>query len=121
MNAPSLPKRGEVWLVNLPNTPGDPHQPRPAIVVSTNGRNQGCHDVIVVPTTSENIELNPNSHVAIAKGEGGLPKDSIVKCEQVTTLDKRFLTQGPLGAAIHRSIMWKIARAINYVIGGDAV
>ena len=94
MSKPAFPKMGEVWFVSLPNQPGDLHQPRTAIVVSTNGRNQGSTDVIVVPATSANIIPHPDLHVEIPQGQGGLPKNSIARCEQVTTLDKEFLVKG---------------------------
>ncbi len=42
------PKRGEIWYVELPNEPTDPHQPRTAIIVSRNGRNERSASVIVV-------------------------------------------------------------------------
>jgi mRNA interferase MazF len=121
MSTPVFPKRGEVWYVSLPNKPGDPHQPRPAIVVSPNGRNQGCNDVIVVPTTSANIQPHPDLHVSIPQGQGGLPKDSIARCEQIATLEKRLLTQGPLGSTVHTSYMWRIVRAIGRAVGDTAV
>lgn len=121
MSSSAYPKNGEVWYVDLPNQPSDPHQPRTAIVVSTNGRNRGATDVIVVPTTSANIEPHPDLHVVIPKGQGGLPKDSIVRCEQVTTLDKRFLKEGPLGGSIHISYSWKILHAVRRALGDTTV
>jgi mRNA interferase MazF len=117
MSVPIFPKHGEVWLVNLPNQPGDPHQPRTAIVVSTNGRNQGGSDVVVVPTTSAKIQPHPDLHVILPAGEGGLSKDSIARCEQITTLDKRFLVRGPLGGAIHIRYSWKIIHAVRRALG----
>lgn len=117
MNTPTFPRLGEVWYVNLPNQPGYPHQPRTAIIVSPNGRNQGASDVIVVPTTSANIVPHPDLHVRIPKDQGGLAKDSIARCEQVTTLDKRLLVRGPLGNPIHISYRWKIIYAIRRALG----
>jgi mRNA-degrading endonuclease toxin of MazEF toxin-antitoxin module len=108
------PKRGEIWWVNLPNQPGDPHQPRTAIVVSPNRRNQLAFDVIVVPTFSN---IRPHStHVTIPAGNGGLPHESIAKCEQITTLDKRFLSGGPLGQPIGPTIMNAIIKAIRCAV-----
>lgn len=121
MSKASFPKNGEVWYVQLPNQPADPHQPRTAIVVSTNGRNQGASDVVVVPTTSADVEPHPDLHVVLPAGEGGLPKDSIVRCEQVTTLDKRFLVQGPLGGAIHIRYSWRIIHGVRRALGDTTV
>jgi mRNA interferase MazF len=121
MSTTIFPKLGEVWYTKLPNQPADPHQPRTAIIVSTNGRNQGASDVIVVPTTSVKIKPHPDLHVQIPQGQGGLPKDSIARCEQVTTLDKRFLVKGPVGAPIHISYSWKIIHAVRRALGDTTV
>jgi mRNA interferase MazF len=116
-----FPKNGEVWYVNLPNQPDDPHQPRTAIVVSANGRNSGASDVMVVPTTSKSFAPNPDLHVNIPAGEGGLPKDSIARCEQLTTLNKRFLVEGPLGGSIHLKYRWKIIEAVRRALGDTTI
>src|SRR5438067_1726655 len=46
------PRRGEIWFVETPNQPDDPHQPRPALIISANVRNRLADDVIVVPIFS---------------------------------------------------------------------
>lgn len=116
--SPTFPQNGEVWYVNLPNQPNDPHQPRTAIIVSTNGRNRNCNDVIVVPTTSTpNFRPHPEYHVHIPAGEGGLPRDSYARCDQVTTLDKSLLDNGPLGAPIHLKYRWEIIEAVRKALG----
>lgn len=120
MNTNKTPKNGEVWFVNLPNQPDDPHQPRTAIIVSTDGRNHGATDVMVVPTSSKMINAHPDLHIVLPKGEGGLPKASIARCEQLTTLSKKFLIQGPLGQPIHLSYRWKIIRAVRRALGDGA-
>lgn len=114
---PPQPKRGEVWLVNIPNQPNDPHQPRTAIIISPNGRNRGCNDVIAVPTSSAIKHPNAFTHVHIPKGEGGLYKDSYAKCDQVTTVDKSLLAGGPLGTPVHVSYLFKIEAGIKAAIG----
>jgi mRNA interferase MazF len=91
------PQKGEVWIVSLPNQANDPHQPRPAIIVSTNQRNKWCGDVMVVPVTSSPRTPHPEIHVSIPKGEGGLNKDSTARCDQVTTLDKSLLGKAAVG------------------------
>ncbi len=119
MTAPE-PLNGEIWWVSIPNQPNDPHQPRTAIIVSTNGRNKGANDVIVVPTTSsERFRPHPELHVHIPAGEGGLPRDSYAKCDQVTTIDKSLLDakKGPLGTPIHLKYRWAIVDAVRVALG----
>ncbi len=119
---PSFPQHGEVYWVNIPNQPNDPHQPRTAIVISTNGRNKGSNDVVVIPTTSAaQFKVHPLLHVAIPAGEGGLNSDSIARCDQVTTIDKSLLASGPLGAPINAIYRDKIVRGVRRAIGDTTV
>ena len=53
---------------------------RPVLVVSLDIRNKLANDIIVVPL-STNLRLAP-THVLLQKGEGGLSKPSMAKCEQ---------------------------------------
>jgi mRNA-degrading endonuclease toxin of MazEF toxin-antitoxin module len=45
------PRRGEIWSVDLPNQPDDPHTPPPALV-AIDVRNRLAGDVLVVPLTT---------------------------------------------------------------------
>lgn len=112
----AFPRKGEVWRVRLPNQPIDPHQPRTAIVVSRDSRNAHADDCMVVPTFS-NITINVNTHVVLPSGQGGLPHESVAKCEQLTTLHKSFLVKGPLGDRINDALMWRIHHAVRRAMG----
>lgn len=84
------PKRGEVCLFAL-------DKERPALVISSNAINVHSLDVCVVPiSTAEHkaFSLRPKLKV----GEGGLRRDSWVKCDQVTTIEKSRAVYPPLGA-----------------------
>jgi mRNA-degrading endonuclease toxin of MazEF toxin-antitoxin module len=116
MTGGKFPKKGEVWWVNLPNQPNDPHQPRPAVVISRDSRNAYADDYMVVPTFS-NLSAMIDSHVTIDAGQGGLPHASIAKCEQVTTIHKSFLAKGPLGERINQALMWKLHYAVRKAMG----
>lgn len=119
---PANPQTGEVWYVNIPNQPYDEHQPRTAIIVSPNGRNKNCNDVIVVPTTSApNFRPHPEYHVHIPAGEGGLVRDSYARCDQVTTIDKSLLARGPLGGSIHQKYRSAIIDAVRAALGDPRV
>lgn len=120
MSRQNFPKKGEVWWVNLPNQPNDPHQPRVAIVVSRDSRNARTDDYMVVPCFS-NMSSNLNTHVVIPAGQGGLPHQSIAKCDQLTTLHKSLLTGGPLGDRINESLMWRIHYAVRRAMGETMV
>ena len=117
------PLNGEIWWVRIPNQPNDPHQPRTAIIVSTDGRNKFANDVIVVPTTSStNFKPHPELHIHVPSGEGGLLKDSYARCDQVTTIDKSLLDlQGPLGNRIHLKYRWAIVDGVRVALGDTRV
>ncbi len=120
MISASEPLNGEVWWVRIPNQPSDPHQPRTAIIVSTNGRNKHANDVIVVPTTSSpNFKAHPHLHIRIPANEGGLARDSFAMCDRVSTIDKSLLdiSRGPLGAPIHLKYRLEIIDAVRAALG----
>jgi mRNA interferase MazF len=112
--APS-PRRGEIWTVELPSQPADPHTPRPALVVSLDVRNRLAGDVLVVPLSTH---LRPlPTHVLIPAAVGGQRHDSMAKCEQITCLDKQFLVHGPLGRAVPEPVLNEVVRAIRRAVG----
>lgn len=108
------PKRGEIYLVNLPSKPKDIKN-RPALVVSLDIRNKLANDIIVVPL-STNLRAAP-THILLQEGEGGLSKASMAKCEQVTTIDKSLLIRGPFAGKINDEKMKEIAKALIIAIG----
>ena len=109
------PRRGEIWLAFSPGQPDDPHQPRPSLIVSENVRNRLSDDVIVVPLFSEG-ERGP-THVAIPRGAGGLRRQSVAFCEEITTIDREFLTRGPLGRSVDPAIVQAVVRAVRRALG----
>ena len=108
------PKRGEIYLVNLPSKPKDIKN-LPALVVSLDIRNELANDIIVVPL-STNLRSSP-THVLLQEGEGGLSKASMAKCEQVTTIDKFLLIRGPFAGRISNEKVKEIEKAIMIAIG----
>ncbi len=110
-----LPLRGEIWNVYTPGQPTDPHQPRPALVVSADERNQTEDDVVVAPIFTRG-EIGP-TRVPIRAGIDGLDHDSFVFCEEITTLDMGFLDEGPLGERVPDSLLRRVVRAVRIAIG----
>jgi len=85
------PSRGEIWLVDLNPIKGHEQAgKRPALIVSTNYFNSGPAElVVVVPltTTQTRIPL----HVEIHPPEGGLDRESFIKCENIRSVAKERL------------------------------
>jgi mRNA interferase MazF len=116
MSSIGYPRRGEAWYVDLPNEQTDPHQPRTAIILSRNGRNEKSASVIVVPTTGTITRYD--TRVFLSKGEGGLLKDSEAMCDRICTLDKQFLSKrGPLGRPIATQNLDQIVTGVRRAIG----
>lgn len=74
-----------------------------------------ANDVIVVPITTT-LRSSP-THAELAEKEGGLDKPSMVKCEQITTLDKSLLIRGPFSGTISPIKMAEIEKAIQRAVG----
>ena len=102
-------------MVYTPGQPDDPHQPRPALVVSEDVRNRMRDDLIVVPAFSAG-RLGP-TRIAAGVGTGGLAQDCVLFCEEVTTIDRDFLHRGPLGPRVPPVLMQKVVRAVRRAIG----
>ena len=105
---PSYPKRGHCYWVQIPDEPRN--KKCPALVISPDIRNQLAHDVIVLPLSS--VLREAPTHVKLRKGEGGLPKGSVAKCEQITTLRKDRLSVKPLGSSLSYERLLEVEKAI---------
>ena len=102
------PRRGHLYWVNLDKR-------RPALVLSPDYRNQHVSDVIVVPCSSR---LRPApTHVMLRRGQGGLAEDSVLKCEQITTLSKANVYHAALGKPLTTAVLRVVERAVLRAIG----
>jgi mRNA interferase MazF len=90
-------RRGEIYLAELKPRSGSEQQGRrPVIVVSHDSFNQikTWRSTIVVPlSTSKNQARRGPTAVPVPEGMGGINRDSLALCHQLTTLDRSKLTQ----------------------------
>lgn len=91
MSNPTLPRRGDVWLVNFNPGRGSEQQGiRPAMIIQNDTGNEYAATTIVAAITTT-IKVYPVTFL-LEKGEGGLPRRSMVNLAQILTIDKhRFL------------------------------
>ncbi|TAN33939.1 type II toxin-antitoxin system PemK/MazF family toxin [bacterium] len=108
------PRRGEIWYVFTPGQPDDPHRPRPAVVISEDVRNRLRDDLIVVPIFSAG-QVGP-TRVPLQARSTGLRHDSVVFCEEITTIDRDFLARGPAGT-LSPKLIDAIVRGVRRSIG----
>ena|SRR5204862_4147126 len=112
-------KRGEVWWADLAPRSGSEQQGRrPVIILSHDGFNQspGWRSIIVVPVSTSVAQAGRGpTAVSLRQGAGGLPKESVALCHQITTLDRAKLTQhiGELSAPLLREVEKGIKAAID--------
>ena len=89
-------KRGEIWWADLsPRSGSELKGNRPVIVISSDGFNSVStwQSVIIVPlSTSGRQLLRGPTAVPIQSGDGGLERNSVALCHQVTTIDRAKLT-----------------------------
>ena len=87
-------RRGEVWWASLPDPDGSgPGYRRPVLIVSANEFNESAIATIVIAALTSNLRLaEAPGNVRLRRGEGGVPKASVVNVSQVYTVDRSRLT-----------------------------
>ena len=86
----SMPRRGDVWMVNFnPGRGSEQRGLRPALVIQNDVGNQYAATTIVAAITST-IRIYPVT-VPLKQGEGGLKRPSMVNLAQILTVDKSRL------------------------------
>ena len=108
-----FPRRGCLYRVVFPGEPT--RKSRPALVISPNARNEFASDVLVVPATT--IVRPAPTHVRLKRGEGGVPRASMLKCEQITTLPKQLLSGTALGGELSARRLEEVERGVLRSIG----
>ena len=103
---------GEVYLMNFEGTGNEQKGIRPGVILQNNVGNIYSPNVIVVPLTTALKKKSQPTHVFVNAKDSGLPRDSIVLCENPKTLSKdkigSYITEMPA------NYMEKIAVAYLY-------
>ena len=111
-----VPRRGDVFVVSFDPAPGaEIQQTRPALVSQNDIANRFSPITIVAGITSQfGAKLYP-TEVLIKVPEGGLERDSVVRLNQVRSIDRRRLVKrfGRLGPGTMRLV----DRAIQISLG----
>jgi mRNA interferase MazF len=104
-----LISQGDIFQVDfdIPDGSG-PGYRRPCVVIQNNLFNMSKINTVMVCIITSNLNLvKAPGNVLLEKGEGGLPKDSVVNVSQVMALDKSDLGEkaGALGKARVKEIL----------------
>ena len=86
-------KRGDIFYADLsPVVGSEQGGVRPVLVVQNDIGNKYSPTVIIATITSQMNKVKPPTHVEVS-AEFGLPKNSVVLLEQITTIDKKRLRE----------------------------
>jgi mRNA interferase MazF len=111
-----LPKRGNVYLVRFDPTEGSEiKKTRPALIIQNDIGNRFSNITIVAAITSKFQLPVHRTNVLIKAPEGGLSVDSVVRLDQIRSVDKRRLLKR-LGAAKPNTLT-KVDQAIKIGLG----
>jgi mRNA-degrading endonuclease toxin of MazEF toxin-antitoxin module len=102
-------------MVHTPGQPDDPHQPRPALVVSEDVRNSLRDDLVIAPIFSTG-RLGP-TRMPLPSRAGGLGRPGVLFCEEISTIDRDLLCRGPLGPRLSPRVLQAVVRAVRRALG----
>ena len=87
----TLPRRGDIWLVNLSPTQGrEQAGRRPVLIVSEDLLNEGPAGLVIALPLTSTIRPIP-THVALGPPEGGLRGRSAILCEAIRSISRERL------------------------------
>lgn len=86
-------KRGQIYYADLsPVVGSEQGGHRPVLIIQNDIGNRYAPTVIAAIITTRKTKANLPTHIWL-NAECGLPRESMVECEQVRTLDKRRLKE----------------------------
>ena len=108
-------KRGQIYYADLSPVKGSEQGGyRPVLIIQNDIGNKYAPTVIVAIITSRYTKANLPTHVWL-NAECGLPKESMVECEQVRTLDKSRLKD--FMGAVSDEVMREIDKGLKISFG----
>lgn len=111
-------KRGEVYVAVIePRSGSEQRGKRPVVIVSHDGMNStpNWNSLVVVPVSSSSLQgRRVPTVVTLPTGTAGLTLESLAVCHQVTTLDRRKLSErlGELPADLLAEVGEALKRAL---------
>ena len=108
--------QGDIFLIDLPAPDGSgPGYRHPHVVVQNNVFNKSAINTVIVCALTSNIKrADSPGNVSLKKGEGNLPKRSVVNVTQLLTVSKSDL-QKKTGTLCEDKIK-KILQGIDLVL-----
>lgn len=88
-------KQGDIFWVDFGSPKGsEPGYRHPHVIIQNNVFNASKINTIVICALTSNLKwARSPGNVLLKKGEGNVPKDSVVNISQIATVDKSFLEE----------------------------
>jgi mRNA interferase MazF len=104
-------KRGQIWYADLSPVVGSEQGGyRPILIIQNDIGNKYSPTIIGAVITSRHTKANLPTHIWL-NAECGLPKESMVECEQVRTLDKKRLKE--FMGTVSKEVMQEIDKGLK--------
>jgi len=108
-------KRGQIYYADLSPVKGSEQGGyRPVLIIQNDVGNKYAPTVIAAVITSRHTKANLPTHIWLNE-ECGLPKESMVECEQVRTLDKSRLKD--FMGAVSDEVMQEVDKGLKISFG----
>lgn len=108
-------KRGDIYYADLsPIVGSEQGGYRPVLIIQNDIGNKYAPTVIAAVITTRKTKANLPTHVWL-NAECGLPKESMVECEQVRTLDKKRLKD--FMGSVSKEVMREIDKGLKISLG----
>ena len=108
-------KRGDIYYADLsPIVGSEQGGYRPVLIIQNDIGNKYAPTVIAAVITTRKTKANLPTHVWL-NAECGLPKESMVECEQVRTLDKKRLKD--FMGSVSKEVMQEIDKGLKISLG----
>jgi mRNA interferase MazF len=104
-------KRGQIWYADLSPVVGSEQGGyRPVLIIQNDIGNRYSPTIIGAVITSRHTKADLPTHIWL-NAECGLPKESMVECEQVRTLDKKRLKE--FMGQVSKEVMQEIDKGLK--------
>jgi len=87
----TYPKIGEIYYMKFEGRGNEQSGWRPGLVFQNNLGNKFSPNIIALPLTSKIKKTSQPTHTLLTASESGLPRDSMVLCENPKRMSKEFI------------------------------
>jgi mRNA interferase MazF len=109
-------RQGEIYWLHFGGIGSEPLGKRPAVVVQDDAFNRSAIETTIVAAITSSLRLAAMpGNVRLRKGEGNLPKASVVNVSQLRTIDRSRL--GDRVGALSQGRVREILQGLSLVLG----